>query len=396
VHSKLARALSERSDSFLPGLRREVLSAGTGIDDLIALARGDPDFPTPQNIAAAASRAAELGWTHYTPWNGVLELRVAIAEKLERDNNLTVDPDDEIAVTGGAQEALFIAMQMLVGPGDEVLLPDPHYSAYAGAIALSGATAVLVPTRGENRFELEIAELEAKLSPRTKLLVLVDPSNPAGAVLSGDQAAAVAAWVAEHDLLVLADEVYESLVFDGRSHTSIASLSGMADRTVSIFSFSKTYAMTGWRVGYLVGPSEFIARAGELHYVVSICASAPSQLAALEALRGPQTVVGEMVASYERRRNFLASAIESIGWSCPAPHGGFSVMADIRHSGLSSMEMFRYLLKEARVQGMPGVLYGPSGEGYVRISVLAPQERLEEAVVRIGAAAARLKSDDPR
>jgi len=394
VASKLARERSQRSQVFAPGLRREVMSASEGMSDVIRLARGDPDFNTPSNIAAAAARAPDLGWTHYTSWNGARELRCGIVDKLERENNLKVDPDTEVAVTGGAQEALFVAMQMLVEAGDEVLLPDPHYSAYDGAIALTGATSVLVPTRGENRFELEVGELEARLSPRTKLLVLVDPSNPAGAVLSPDKVEELAAWVVKNDLLVLSDEVYEKLVFDGHAHTSIGSLPGMYERTVSIFSFSKTYAMTGWRVGYMVGPADFIECAGELHYVVSICASAPAQLAAIEALNGSQKHAEEMVESYRSRRDFLAASLEDIGWPCPPPHGGFSVMADIRKTGKTSIEMFRYLLETAHVQVMPGALYGPSGEGYIRISVLAPQEQLVEASRRIATAADALRSGD--
>jgi aminotransferase len=359
------------------------MTAADGLTGVIALARGDPDFDTPANIVAAARRAMEDGWTHYTPWNGVSDLRVAIADKLARDNRIAADPATEIAVTGGAQEALFVAMQLLVEHGDEVLLPDPHYSAYDGAIAAAGGTGILVPSRGEKRFELEIDELERRVSDRTKLLALVDPSNPAGAVLAPEQVRAVADFCLERDLVVLSDEVYEKLVFDDRHHTSIASLPDMRDRTVSIFSFSKSYAMTGWRIGYIVGPADFIERAGELHYVISICASAPAQLAAIEALRGPQEHVDAMVASFATRRDLLAARFESIGWPCIAPHGGFTVMVDIRATGKTSMEMFHHLLDEARVQVMPGSFYGPSGEGYIRVSVLASEPQLEEAMQRI-------------
>ena len=362
--------------------------------DVIALARGDPDYDTPPNIVAAARRAFDDGWTHYTPLTGLPDLRLAIAEKLERENKLTVNPDNEIAVTGGAQEALFIALQMLVDPGDEVLLPDPHYSAYEGAISISGGTAVLVPSRGEQRFELEVEALEALVTQRTKLLVLVDPSNPAGAVLDPARVQAVADLVLKHDLVVLSDEVYEKLVFDGRVHTSIASLPGMRDRTISIFSFSKTFAMTGWRIGYMVAPADFIANAAELHYVISICASAPAQIAAIEALRGPQHHTAEMVASFATRRDFMAAAFEETGLPCVSPGGGFTVMVDIRETGKSSLEFFHFLLREAKVQVMPGSFYGPSAEGYIRVSVLAPQAQLAEAMRRIGVAVASLDGEN--
>ena len=388
--SRLAQGLARRSELFKPGMRQRIMTASKGMDGVIALARGDPDFDTPPNVVAAANRALDEGWTHYTPWTGLPDLRSAIAAKLERDNGITANPDTEIAVTGGAQAGLFVAMQMLVDPGDDVLLPDPHYSAYDGAIAIAGGTSVLVPSRSEYRFEVEVSELESRVTPQAKLLVLVDPSNPAGAVLDAHQVREIADFVIRHDLVVLADEVYEKLVFDGRTHTSIASLPEMRERTVSIFSFSKSYAMTGWRIGYMVAPADFIDRAGELHYNMSISASTPAQVAAIEALTGAQDHMAAMVASFAKRRDFVAAAFEEMDLPCVPPHGGFTVMVDIRSTGQTSMDFFQYLLREAAVQVMPGSFYGPSAEGFVRVSVLAPEAQLAEAMRRIGDAVSRV------
>jgi len=384
--SRVGRMLAARSASLAPGLRTAMMNASRGMDDVIALARGDPDHDTPSHIVAAGQRALEEGWTHYTPWMGLPDLRAEIARKLDRENRITADPDGEIAVTSGAQAALYLTMQLVVGPGDEVLIADPHYSAYDNAIELAGGSLVPVPTRGEDRFELQIEDLERFVTPRVKALVLVDPGNPSGSVLSAATVERVAEFARGHDLVVISDEVYEKLVYDGRVHTSIASLPGMRDRTVSVFSVSKSYAMTGWRIGYVVAPADFVARAAELHYVINICAPAPAQVAAIAALKGPVDHIAEMTASYVARRDYMIEAFERLGFPCVRPHGGFTVMVDIRSTGMNSVDFCLYLLRAAKVHVFPGAMYGASGEGYVRVSVLASQPRLEEAMRRIASA----------
>jgi aminotransferase len=369
-----------------PGLRHAMMTAARGMTDVIALARGDPDSDTPAHIVAAGQKALGEGWTHYTPWSGIPPLRAAIAAKLARENGVSADPETEIAVTCGAQASVFIAMQLLVGPGDEVLVPDPHYSAYDGAIEMAGGSVVPVPTRGEDRFHLQVEDLDRHVTPRTKALVLVDPGNPTGAVLPPERIAAIADWARANDVVVVSDEVYEKLVYDGFVHTSIAALPGMRDRTVSIFSFSKSYAMTGWRIGYMVAPPDFLARATELHYIMSICAPAAAQVAAIAALTGPQEHIDEMRASYASRRDFMVAAFEAMGLPCIVPNGGFTILVDIRGTGMDSVEVCRHLLTQARVQVFPGLMYGHSGEGYVRVSVLAPLPTLQEAIRRIAAA----------
>ena len=381
--SAVGRMLTARSASLAPGLRSAMMTASQGMIDVIALARGDPDHNTPPHIIAAAQRALDDGWTHYTPWMGLPELRAEIARKLDRENGVTADPDREIAVTSGAQASLYLTMQLLVGPGEEVLIADPHYSAYDNAIGLAGGVVVPVPTRGEDHFELHVADLERSLTSRVKVLVLVDPGNPTGSVLLPEVVGRIAEFARRHDLVVVSDEVYEKLVYDGRVHTSIASLPDMRDRTVSVFSVSKSYAMTGWRIGYMVGPPDFLARAAELHYVINICAPAPAQIAAIAALKGPQDHIREMTASYVARRDYMISAFERLGFPCVKPHGGFTVMVDIRGTGMNSVDFCLYLLQRAKVHVFPGAMYGPSGEGYVRVSVLAPLPRLEEAMRRI-------------
>ena len=383
--SPFSGAVAQRARFLGMGLRRDVMSWTRGMSDFIALGRGDPDFDTPAHIVDAAKRALDEGATHYTPWAGIAELREAISSKLETHNGIDADPSDEILVTAGAQEAVFAATQMLLEPGDEVLVPDPHYTAYDGGIELSGATVVPVPTRPSDGFQVSVDALERHVTARTKLLIIVNPSNPCGSVLSPELAHDIAAFAERHDLLVISDEVYESFVYDGRTHVSLASLPGMRSRTISIFSFSKTYAMTGWRVGYLVAPRDVLFRIAEMHYLIAICAPAVSQVAALAALSGPKEPTQVMVASCDERRRLLLAALQDAGFDCAAPFGGFTVMADIRPSGMDSTEFCREALQKARVQIFPGVLYGPAGEGFVRVSFLAPPETLTEAVKRLGA-----------
>lgn len=362
------------------------MNAAQGMTGVISLARGDPDQDTPPHIVEAGQQALASGRTHYTSWLGIPELRDAIAAKLERDNQIIANPDREILVTSGAQAALYVAIQTLLERGDDVLLPDPHYSAYDGAIAMSGARLVLVPSVGENGFRLTVSDLEKAVTSRTKALILVDPSNPAGDVLPLQAAQEIADFAIRHNLVVLSDEVYEKLLFDSYAHTSIGSLPGMRTRTVSIFSFSKSYAMTGWRLGYMVGPPDFMESASELHSIISICASAPAQAAAVEALSGSQEHVSAMTATYRERRDFMIDALERLGLPCVRPRGGFTVMVDIRGTGMSSVDFCVHLLNKARVHIFPGVMYGPSAEGYVRITLLAPMARLREAVERIASA----------
>lgn len=383
--------LAERANFLIPGLRRQMMAAAAGMTDVIALGRGDPDIDTPAHIIEAAKRALDDGYTHYTPWNGYPQLRAAIARKLKNENGVEVDPGSQILVTGGAQEAVFIAAQVLLDPGDEVLIPDPHYGSYDVSIQLAGGLVVPVPTFEARDFEVELDALESHVTPRSKVLVIVNPNNPSGNVLARDKLLAIAEFVLRHDLIVISDDIYEKYIYDGTPHVSFASLPGMADRTITINSLSKTYAMTGWRIGYLAGPQDFITRAGELKYALSICPPAATQIAAVAALDGPQDHIAKVVQTYRDRRGVLLKELDQIGLTYGMPQGGFTVLANISATGMGSVEFCLKVLREERVQVFPGLMYGPSGEGYARISFLVPVETLREAMGRIGQVVAALR-----
>lgn len=381
--SPVARAVADRAESLKPGLRREVFSMAAGMKDVIALGRGDPDFPTPPHIIAAAKRALDDGYTHYTPWTGLLELREAIADKLAKENGIQVDPASEVVVTSGAQEAVFLVLQLLLDPGDEILMPDPHYTAYDSGIALAGGKLVPIPTFERDNFDVRLDEIEKRITQRTKALVLVTPQNPTGSVATLRTVEGIAALAKKHDFLVISDELYEKYIYDGSIHYSIASFPGMRERTITINGFSKTYRMTGWRVGYVAAPNDFVAVLAELKYTLSICAPAVSQMAALAALKGPQDSVQEVVAILDERRRFMMSAFDEMGLTYGQPQSGFVIFVNITSTGLSSIDFCRRILQEAHVQIFPGNLYGEYGEGYVRTSILAPREQLQEAANRM-------------
>lgn len=383
--SPMARSLSARTSFLAPGLRRRMMSAALGMSDVIALGRGDPDFETPAHIVSGALAGIEDGLTHYTPWTGLPRLRQAIAAKVAARNGFTVDPDREVIVTGGAQEAVFLAMQLLLDPGDEVVVADPHYTAYDTSITLAGGSIVAVPSLGEPGDVPSIEAYRRALTERSKVLLVINPGNPSGALHSNEQLKALAQLAVEHDLAVVADEVYEDFLYGAARPASLASLPGMPERTITIYSLSKTYAMTGWRVGYLTAPAVFVERAAELHYAISICASSVAQGAAIAALEGSIDHLDGWLEVLGDRCQALVSGLNSAGIRCEPPAGGFTVLADIRATGVDAETFCRRLLERARVQIFPGTMYGPTGEGYVRISFLASRESIEAAVERIKA-----------
>ena len=385
--------LAARSAAVLPGLRKRMFAAAAGMGDLIALGRGDPDFATPPHIIAAAKKALDDGFTHYTPFPGLLELREAIAEKLAREDHLEVDPRREVIVTSGAQEAVFIALQVLLDPDDEVLIPDPHYTAYDGGIGLAGAKVVHVPTYEADGFTVRPEEVERRITPRSRVLVVVDPGNPAGNVLSRARLEELGAIARRHGLAVICDNMYQNFIYDENvGHVTMASLPGMRERTITINGFSKTYAMTGWRLGYVTAAEHVTSVMGELNYVISICAAAATQIAGVAALRGPQEQRAVMREEYAKRRRVMLEELDAAGISCVAPQGGFTVLANVKGLGASSEDFCLRVLREANVQIFPGSMYGPYGEGYARISLLAPIPRLREGLRRIGAIAERLRA----
>lgn len=391
----IERAISERARRVTPGQRGQLLDMAASVKNLITLARGDPDLPTPPHIVAAAKRALDEGHTHYTHWAGTAELRQAIAEKLWQDNKIQVDPETEVLVTTGAQEAVYLICLGLLDPDDEILVPDPHYMTYDTSIALAGAKAVLVPTSEEDDFEVRADQLERFITPRTKAILLVSPNNPTGGIIHRDTIRAIATLAEEHDLIVISDEIYEKIVFDNPELLSIASLPGMRERTVTINGFSKTYSMTGWRVGYLAAPAAFIRALEAPKHTISICAAAVSQAAALAALTGPQDCVRESVATYAARREVLIKGLDEIGLTYGRPWGTFYVFANVRSMGLSSMEFAVNVLENAGVLVLPGSAFGPAGEGFVRFSLVRPIEQVQEAIERMQVALAPTGSGAP-
>jgi aminotransferase len=363
----------------------QLLKLAESRDDVITLGRGEPDIPTPQHIVDAAKKALDDGFTTYTNPAGMPALREAIGEKLARDNGLSYDPAQQIIVTTGAQEALAVVMQTLLDPGDEVLLAAPYYMAYAGNIWLAGGVPVEIPTLEEQDFQILGSEVEKRITGRTKLLAVVSPSNPTAAGLTRETLEGLAAVAQAYDLIVLTDELYEKVIYDDFEHVSIASLAGMQDRSIVVNGFSKAYSMTGFRVGYMAGPTDYIQAAVEPRHSLTISSPTPFQYAALAALTGPQDHLAEMMEEYTRRRNAMAAAFDELGVTYSMPRGAFYFWANISGAGLPSFEFCQRAVRDYGILFFPGSMYGPEGEGYVRISFLAPQEQLEEALRRFSA-----------
>ena len=351
--------------------------------DVISLGVGEPDFGTPERVVQAGIRSLQAGRTHYTSNFGTIELRRAIAEHLERRYGASYDPGTEILVTVGASEAVAATMTAIVDPGDEILLHEPSYVSYLPAIVFAGGTAVHVPTRAADGFALDPTEVERRITPRTKALFLGYPCNPTGAVLPPDVLRALADIARRHDLLVVSDEIYDRLVYGGHRHESVASLPGMHERTVLIGGFSKAYAMTGWRIGYVCAPRDLMEGIVKVHQYDIMCASTTAQDAALVALREAEPDVERMLAEYDRRRRMFVAGLNRIGLPTVEPRGAFYAFPYIGGTGLTSEEFGERLLFEEHVAVVPGDSFGPSGAGHVRACYATSYEQLEEALVRI-------------
>jgi aspartate aminotransferase len=358
--------------------------------EVITLATGDPDFPTPPHIVAAAEAALRAGDTHYPAARGRADLLAAIAEKLERENGIRVEPD-QIIVTPGAKWALFIALAALLDPDDEVVILDPAWVSYAPMVALNGGRAVRVSLHPADGYRLTPAILEAAIGPRTKALIVNSPANPTGRVLDAEEVAAVAEVVRRHDLYLISDEIYEHLRYDGRPHRSPAAEPGMAERTVIVNGFSKAYAMTGWRLGWLAAPRPIADLALNLHSQGVTSAASFAMAAGLAALRGPQECVAEMVVEYDRRRRFMVEALNGLpGVECPTPEGAFYLFPRFFGGGVDSVALAEALLDEAGIAAVPGSAFGEAGQGHLRFTIATSPEDLERAVERLARALPRL------
>ena len=362
---------------------RVMFALAEQIPGVINLGIGQPDFDTPEFIRDAAKRALDEGYTRYPPAKGFPDLREAIAEKLHRENRIIADPASEIFVGVGAMQVIFNTILHLIEPGDEVIVIDPGYDYYS-QIGLFGGVSVRVPAREQNLFKVDPADLKAAISPETKLIILNSPSNPTGAVLDESQLREIASLARERNIFVLSDEPYEHILFDGRKHLSIASLEGMQPLTISAFTLSKSYAMTGWRVGYVAAPAFIIDEMEKLmeHMVSGVTAVA--QRAALAAITGPQDCVKTMLGEYEQRRALVHKGLNEIaGVSCIPPEATFYAFPNISKVGLSSWDLAKYLVQEHKVALIPGSVFGENGEGYLRLSFAASEANLREGLSRI-------------
>lgn len=377
------RAVSQRIEEIPSSGIRRFFDIIASMDDVISLGVGEPDFVTPAGIRNAAVDSIERGITAYTSNYGLIELRHAISDMLDRRYGLLYDPESEIVVTAGASEALNIAFQALLDPGDEVLIPEPYYVAYPPNVILAGGTVVTVPTCQEHQFRVQVADLERALTPRTKVLMLGYPANPTGAVLTDADRRAIADFVERHDLFVIADEIYDRLTY-GADHVSFASTPGMQARTVLLGGFSKSYAMTGWRLGWAAAPHDILEGMMKVHQYVMMSAPTAAQYAGLEALTAGEEDLRSMVAEYDRRRRVMVDGFNRLGLACFEPRGAFYCFPDISSTGLSDETFSERLLFEQRVAVIPGSAFGPSGAGHVRACYATSLDQIEEALARIG------------
>jgi len=352
--------------------------------DVISLGVGEPDFDTPPTIVDAGVRALKAGRTHYTSNFGTIELRRALSAHLERRYGVSYDPERELLITVGASEAVDLALRSTCDPGDEVVLHEPSYVSYVPAITFAGGIVRFVSTRLEDDFALEPADVEAAITPRTKALFLGYPCNPTGAVLPPDVQDELAAIAVRHDLLVYSDEIYDRLAYGTYHHRAMSALPGMRERTILMGGFSKAYAMTGWRVGYLAAPAHILEGIVKVHQYTIMSAPTAAQDAALEAIVNGEADIERMLAEYDRRRRLLVDGFNAIGLETFEPRGAFYSFPRITSTGFSSDEFARRLLEDERVAVVPGEAFGPSGEGHVRACYATSYEALEEALTRIG------------
>jgi aspartate/methionine/tyrosine aminotransferase len=376
-------SVSKRVQSIEPSPIRKIIDLAEARPDIIGLHAGEPDFPTPRDIVEAGSRALDDGYTHYTHGAGILQLREAISRKLLEENGIEANPKTEITVTVGGFAAIFASIQATINPGDEVIVLQPSWPSYAGFVRLADGVPVPVSLQGPD-FEPSRADVKGHITNRTRMILVNSPNNPTGAVYSQSCLLELAKLAREHGLLILADEVYEKIIFNGNKHFSVASRSDFKDSTITVNSFSKTYAMTGWRIGYVVANEAITNGIRKMHGYMASCAPASAQKAALEALSGPQDCVSEMIEEYRRRRDLIVNGLNGIdGFQCAPPKGTFYAFPSVSRLGLPSTRIAEELLEQAKLAGIPGSAFGEAGEGYLRLSFATSQRNIQEAIARI-------------
>ncbi|MBQ2450626.1 MAG: aminotransferase class I/II-fold pyridoxal phosphate-dependent enzyme [Lachnospiraceae bacterium] len=358
--------------------------------DVVSLGVGEPDFETPWHIRDEGIKSLEKGKTFYTSNSGLIELREEICHYLKRRYDISYRAREEVVITVGGSEAIDIALRAMVDPGDEVLIPQPSYVSYEPCAILAGAKPVIIELKHENQFRLTAEELEAVITDKTKILIMPFPNNPTGAIMERADLEAIAKVIEKHDLYVISDEIYSELCYL-ENHVSIANIPGMWERTVLINGFSKSYAMTGWRLGYACGPEEIIAQMTKIHQFCIMCAPTTSQYAATDALKNGDEDVAMMRESYDQRRRYLVHAFKQIGLECFEPFGAFYIFPCIKEFGMTSDEFANRFLQEEKVAVVPGTAFGDCGEGFIRISYAYSMERLKEAIGRLERFVTRLR-----
>ena len=374
--------LSDKVQDIQPSGIRKFFDIVSEMQDVISLGVGEPDFETPWHIREEGIYAFEKGKTFYTSNSGLKPLREEISNYINRTQGVKYNPNDEILVTVGGSEAIDIGFRALLNPGDEVIIPQPSYVSYAPCSHLAGGKNVFIDLKEENEFRLTPQELENAISPNTKILVLPYPNNPTGAVMGYEDLEKIAKIIKDKDILVMSDEIYSELTYEGK-HISIVQFEGMKERTLLINGFSKSYAMTGWRLGYVCGPKEIIKQMTKIHQYAIMCAPTISQYAAVEALKHGQDDVDEMKTSYNQRRRFLLHEFKNMGLECFEPKGAFYIFPNIKKFGMTSEEFATKLLKEEKVAAVPGTAFGDCAEGFLRISYAYSMDNLKIAVERL-------------
>jgi len=374
--------ISQKVTSLPPSGIRKFFDLLSSLEDIISLGIGEPDFVTPWHIREAGTYSLEKGYTMYTSNSGMPELRQELASYLELHYGVSYHPEHEILVTTGTSEGLDLALRAIINPGDEVIIPDPCYVAYPADIILAGGVPILVPTNQENNFVVRATDIEARITKQTKAILIGYPANPTGAVMSRKEADAIVGLAKKYGLLVISDEIYARLVYEAE-HICFPSLPGMKERTILIRGFSKSHAMTGWRIGYVAAERRFIQALAKIHQYTMLSAPTMAQVAAIEALRNGESEVENMVQEYNRRRRFMVKRLNEIGLPCFEPKGAFYAFPSIKATGMNSEKFAERLLLEEKVAVVPGTAFGPCGEGFVRCCYATSLSNIEEALRRI-------------
>ncbi len=369
----------KRGTDLLYGL----IAEARGYPDAIIMGRGDPDFDTPPHIVAAAHEAMLKHANDYTPPEGILPLRRAIAERVKRINNIDVAPETEVVVTNGGQEALFLMVVAVIGEGEELIVPEPNYNTYNDSLRFARGIKVGVPTYPQDDFRIDPEKVRQAITGRTRALLLVSPNNPNASVIAPGDMRELLQVAQDNDLMILADDTYDQFVYDDYVHTNPASLPGGKERTLTLNTLSKAFAMTGWRTGWIVGPADLMAQVKQLKAAVTGATSIIAQYAALAALTGPQEAVSEMREAYACRRRIVLEALDSMGFSYGVPQGGQFVFVDISSTGMDCVELAQKILSEQHVLAYPGSAFAPGWDHYLRITFLQPEEKLREALERM-------------